>query len=201
MNFAEQKRWQIASHIVMAILSALALLPFILLIISSFTDDRVALLNGYSYWPEKFSLEAYQYIWENSNVFFRAYGVTVVVTFIGVIANVGLTSLTAYVLAKRDLPGVKILNFLVVFTMLFNGGLVATYVSYVTIFGIKNTIFALLVPNLLMNAFMIMLVRNYFEHSIPVEIYESARIDGANEFLIFFRLVLAVGHSDFVRLA
>jgi len=193
MNFAEQKRWQIASHIVMAILSALALLPFILLIISSFTDDRVALLNGYSYWPEKFSLEAYQYIWENSNVFFRAYGVTVVVTFIGVIANVGLTSLTAYVLAKRDLPGVKILNFLVVFTMLFNGGLVATYVSYVTIFGIKNTIFALLVPNLLMNAFMIMLVRNYFEHSIPVEIYESARIDGANEFLIFFRLVLPLG--------
>lgn len=193
MNFASQKRWQIASHIVMAILSALALLPFILLIISSFTDDRVALLNGYSYWPEKFSLEAYQYIWENSNVFFRAYGVTVVVTFIGVIANVGLTSLTAYVLAKRDLPGVKILNFLVVFTMLFNGGLVATYVSYVTIFGIKNTIFALLVPNLLMNAFMIMLVRNYFEHSIPVEIYESARIDGANEFLIFFRLVLPLG--------
>jgi putative aldouronate transport system permease protein len=193
MNFAEQKRWQIASHIAMAILSALALLPFILLIISSFTDDRVALLNGYSYWPEKFSLEAYQYIWENSNVFFRAYGVTVVVTFIGVIANVGLTSLTAYVLAKRDLPGVKILNFLVVFTMLFNGGLVATYVSYVTIFGIKNTIFALLVPNLLMNAFMIMLVRNYFEHSIPVEIYESARIDGANEFLIFFRLVLPLG--------
>ena len=77
--------------------------------------------------------------------------------------------------------------------MLFNGGLVATYVSYVTIFGIKNTIFALLVPNLLMNAFMIMLVRNYFEHSIPVEIYESARIDGANEFLIFFRLVLPLG--------
>ena len=74
--------------------------------------------------------------------------------------------------------------------MLFNGGLVATYISYVTIFNIKNTIFALLVPNLLMNAFMIMLARNYFENSIPEEIYESARIDGASEMCIFIKLVL-----------
>ncbi len=190
MNFSEQKRWQFASHVVMILLSALALLPFILLIISSFTDDRIALANGYTYWPEKFSLDAYQYILDNRNVFFRAYGITILVTSIGVTVNVALTSLTAYVLSKRNLPGVKVLNFMVIFTMLFNGGLVATYVSYVTIFGIKNTIFALLVPNLLMNAFMIMLVRNYFEHSIPGEIYESARMDGANEFLIFVRLVL-----------
>lgn len=190
MNFTEQRRWQAASHIIMALLSALALLPFILLVISSFTDDRVALLNGYTYWPEKFSLDAFKYILDNRNIFFRAYGVTVMVTAIGVVANVALTSLTAYVLSKRNLPGIKVMNFLVIFTMLFNGGLVATYVSYVTVFGIKNTIFALLVPNLLMNAFMIMLVRNYFEHSIPADIYESARIDGANEFLIFFRLVL-----------
>jgi len=96
----------------------------------------------------------------------------------------------AYMLSKRSLPGVKVLNFIVVFTMLFNGGLVPTYMIYTTVFHIKNTIWGLIVPNLMMSAFMIMLVRNYFEHSIPEELYESARIDGAGEFCIFFKIVI-----------
>lgn len=186
----DQKIWKAAAHIVMILLSAAALLPFILLVVASFTDESVALMNGYSFFPEKFSLEAYEYILKNKMTFFRAYGMTVIVTLIGTVATVVLTSLTAYVLSKRSLPGVKIMNLFVIFTMLFNGGLVATYISYVTIFNIKDTLLALLVPTLLMNAFMIMLVRNYFEHSIPEEIYESARIDGANEFYIFIKLVL-----------
>lgn len=186
----DQKRWRVAAHIAMILLSALALLPFVLLLIASFTDETVALLNGYSYFPEKLSLDAYRYILQNKATFFNAYGMTIIVTGIGTAVSVVLTALTAYVLSKRNLPGVKILNLFVIFTMLFNGGLVATYISYVTIFHIKNTIFALLVPNLLMNAFMIMLTRNYFEHSIPEEIYESARIDGASEITIFIKLVL-----------
>ena len=115
---------------------------------------------------------------------------TILVTAIGTASCIVLTALTAYVLSKSNLPGVKIMNLIIVITMLFNGGLVATYISYVTIFHVKNTIFGLIVPNLLMNAFNIMLVRNYFSHSIPEEIYESARIDGASEFVIFFKLVL-----------
>lgn len=186
----DQKRWRIAAHIVMILLSLLAIMPFILLIIASFTDETVALLNGYSYFPEKLSLDAYKYIAENAATFVRAYGITIFVTVVGTLVSVILTALTAYVLSKKNLPGVKVMNFMVVFTMLFNGGLVATYISYVTIFNIKNTVFALLVPNLLMNAFMIMLARNYFENSIPEEIYESARIDGASEMCIFIKLVL-----------
>ncbi len=186
----DQKRWRIAAHIVMILMSLLAIMPFVLLIIASFTDETVALLNGYSYFPEKLSLDAYRYIAQNASTFVRAYGITILVTVVGTLVSVVLTALTAYVLSKKNLPGVKVMNFMVVFTMLFNGGLVATYISYVTIFNIKNTIFALLVPNLLMNAFMIMLARNYFENSIPEEIYESARIDGASEMCIFIKLVL-----------
>ncbi len=186
----DQKRWRIVAHIVMILLSALALLPFLLLIIASFTDETAALLNGYSYFPEKWSVEAYGYILENSGTFFRAYGVTLIVTVVGTIVSVVLTALTGYVLSKRNLPGVKVMNFIVIFTMLFNGGLIPTYVSYTNTFHIKDTLFALIIPNLLMNAFMIVLVRNYFEHSIPKEIYESARIDGANELYIFIKLVL-----------
>lgn len=186
----DQKIWRIVAHIVMILLSALALLPFILLIIASFTDETIALLNGYSYFPEKWSLGAYKYIWQNKGTFVSAYGMTILVTFVGTVVSVVLTALTGYVLSKRNLPGVKLMNLFTIFTMLFNGGLVATYINYVTVFNIKDTIFALLVPNLLMNAFMIMLVKNYFANSIPEEIYESARIDGANEFVIFIKLVL-----------
>ena len=186
----DAKRWNIVANIVMILLSALAILPFLLLIIASFTDEDVALKYGYSFFPKKLALDAYQYILENSGVFFKAYGMTILVTFIGTVSCIVLTALTAYVLSKRNLPGVKIMNMIVVITMLFNGGLVATYISYVTIFHIKNTIFALIVPNLMMNAFNIMLARNYFEHNIPEEIYESARIDGASEFRIFCKIVL-----------
>ena len=101
-----------------------------------------------------------------------------------------LTALTAYVLSKKALPGVRIMNLIVIFTMLFNGGLVATYISYVTIFHIKNTVMALIVPSLLMNAFSVMLVRNYFSNSIPEEIYESARIDGASRAYVFRKIIM-----------
>lgn len=186
----DQKRWRIAAHIVMIVMSLLALLPFLLLLIASLTDDSAALLNGYSFFPEKWSLDAYNYILQNKMTFLRAYGITIVVTIIGTVVSVVLTALTGYVLSKRRLPGVKVMNFLVIFTMLFNGGLVATYINYTSIFHIKDTIFALLVPSLLMNGFMVTLVRNYFENSIPEDIYESARIDGAKEITIFIRLVL-----------
>ncbi|MCI9149416.1 MAG: carbohydrate ABC transporter permease [Lachnospiraceae bacterium] len=186
----DQKRWRAAAHIVMIFLSVMALMPFLLLVIASFTDDAVALMNGYTFLPEKLSLDAYAYIGKNAMTFVRAYGITIVVTILGTIISVILTSLTSYVLSKRKLPGVKIMNFLVIFTMLFNGGLVATYINYTSVFHIKDTLFALLVPSLLMNAFMITLMRNYFENSIPEDIYESARIDGAKEITIFIRLVL-----------
>ncbi|WP_099467210.1 carbohydrate ABC transporter permease [Konateibacter massiliensis] len=186
----DQKRWQLASHIILTICSLLALLPFVLLIIISFTDDKTAMANGYSYFPEKWSLGAYEYLLQDIGRYARAYGMTILVTVIGTSVCLIMTSMLAYMLSKKELPGVKVLNFLVVFTMLFNGGLVPTYMIYTQVFHIKNTIWALIVPNLLMSAFMIMLVRNYFQNSIPEELYESARIDGANEFYIFFKIVL-----------
>jgi len=179
-----------AAHVVLAVSSALALLPFILLVIISFTDDKTAIENGYSYLPAKWSTGAYEYLLQSADKFVRAYGMTILVTLIGTTVCVIITSMLAYMLSKRSLPGVKVLNFIVVFTMLFNGGLVPTYMIYTTVFHIKNTIWGLIVPNLMMSAFMIMLVRNYFEHSIPEELYESARIDGAGEFCIFFKIVI-----------
>jgi putative aldouronate transport system permease protein len=186
----DQKRWQIASHIILGICSLLALLPFILLIIISFTDDKTALANGYSYFPKKWSIGAYQYLFQDIGRYAKAYMMTIFVTVVGTSICLLITSLLAYMLSKKDLPGVRVLNFLVIFTMLFNGGLVPTFMIYTQVFHIKNTVWALIVPNLMLSAFMVMLVRNYFENSIPEELYESARIDGANEFYIFYKIVL-----------
>lgn len=186
----DEKRWELSANIILIICSLLALLPFVLLIIISFTDDKTAMMNGYSYFPEKWSLGAYQYLFQDVTKYLKAYGMTILVTAIGTTISIVITSMLGYMLSQRNLPGVKVLNFLVVFTMLFNGGLVPTYLIYTTVFHLKNTIFGLIVPNLLMSAFMVMLVRNYFENSIPGEIYESARIDGAGEFFIFFKIVL-----------
>ena len=98
----------------------------------------------------------------------------------------------AYTLSRENLPGRKILNFLVLFTMLFNGGLVATYLVYTEVFHIKNTYWALLIPGLLMNAFNVMLARNFFSNSIPKPLIEAALIDGATEFQVFRRIVIPI---------
>lgn len=188
MKSRDQKRWSISANIVMTLLSLLAILPILLLIIASFTDESTALQNGFSYLPEQFSLEAYKYIVSEAGTLVKAYMMTIIVSAIGTTFSVIITSLLAYMLSQKDLPGRKVLTFLVVFTMLFNGGLVPTYIMYVKYFHIKNTIFALLIPTLLMSAFIVLLVKNYFENSIPVELYEAARIDGASEIFIFAKI-------------
>lgn len=188
MKSKDQRRWSVSANVMMTVLSLLAILPILLLIIASFTDESAALQNGFSYLPEKFSLDAYKYIVNQAGTLAKAYMMTIIVTAIGTTASVIITSLLAYMLSQKELPGRKVLTFLVVFTMLFNGGLVPTYIMYVKYFHIKNTIFALLIPTLLMSAFIVLLVKNYFENSIPIELYEAARIDGASEIFIFAKI-------------
>ena len=186
----DQKRWEMTAHITMVILALMALLPFILLVIASFTDNTVAIKEGYSFFPSELSLEAYKYILDNTGMIFRAYGITVLVTVSGTALGVIITSLYAYMLSKKGLPGRNILTFLVLLTMLFNGGLVPTYLVYSNMLHIKDTVWALIVPNLLMSGFNIILVKNYFENSIPETLYESARIDGASEMFVFVKIAI-----------
>jgi ABC-type sugar transport system, permease component len=186
----ESSVYQIIAHIIMILLCITVVLPFIVLIMSSFTDETTAIMNGYSMFPAKFSLEAYKYIITRFDVIGRAYGITICVTLLGTAISLTITSLMAYGLSKKDLPYRNILMFIVIFTMLFNGGLIPTYYIYTQIFHIKNTYFAYIVPNLLMSAFNIILMRNYYLNSIPASLQEAARIDGCGEFRIFFTIVL-----------
>ena len=190
MYTRQEKRIQILAHIVLLFFTLAALLPFLLLLVASFTDNETAIVEGYRFFPSKYSLDAYLYVVKEWETIGRAYGVTIFVTVVGTIAGLLLASMLAYALAQRNLPGRNVLTFLVVFTMLFNGGIVSSYFIYSNVFHIKNTIFALLVPNLLMNAFNLILIRNYFMTNIPQALLEAARIDGAGEIAIFAKIVM-----------
>jgi putative aldouronate transport system permease protein len=190
MKNCEETVTQVLAHTIMVMMCLLALLPFALLIISSFTDNESAIIYGYSFTPKKWSLEAYWYILKEWQTLGRAYGVTVLVTALGTTLSLLFTSMLAYTLSKDDLPGKSVLMFLVVFTMLFNGGIVSTYFVYNNIFKIRNTIWALIVPGLLMNGFNIILVRNYYRSNIPHALFEVAKLDGIGEGTVFIRIVV-----------
>ena len=178
------------SHVVMVVLSLAAILPFVLLAIASFTDNAVAVSEGFSFWPSKWSTDAYEYIVNERATLLRAYGITILVTLIGTSVGLMISSMLAYTLSNDELPGRKVLTFFVVLTMLFNGGLVPTYLIYTNVFHIKDTLLALIVPSLLMNGFNVVLIRNYFATGVPKSLYEAARIDGAGEIYIFARIAL-----------
>ena len=186
----DEKKFQVFAHIVLIILSLLAVLPMILMLMSSFTDNDVLIAEGYKFIPSKFSTYAYEYIFNTGNSVIRAYGVSVVLTTVGTCMSLAITTMLAYAISIKDLPGRKWITFAIVFSMLFNGGLVPTYMVYTNIFNLKNTFFALLFPGLMMNAFNIMLMKSYFVSSIPSEILDAAYIDGASQTMTFFKIVV-----------
>lgn len=174
----------------MVILSLCCIFPFLLLIVSSITDEQELIRNGYTLFPKALSLNAYQYMFKSSNKIISAYGITILSTVVGTVCGLSMTILMAYPLSRRDLPGRNGLAFYVFFTMLFSGGLVPTYIMYTRYIKVSNTIWALIIPSLVVNAFYVIMMRTYFSTNIPEAVIEAARIDGAGEFRILLTIVL-----------
>ena len=186
----KNKSFQVGANIVMVILSLCCIFPFVLLIISSLTDETELIRNGYSLFPRKFSLDSYLYMFKSSNKIISAYGITILSTVVGTGCGLTMTILMAYPLSRRDLPGRNAMAFYVFFTMLFSGGLVPTYIMYTRYIKVSNTIWALIIPALMVNAFYVIMMRTYFTTNIPEAVIEAARIDGAGEFRILGTIVL-----------
>lgn len=182
--------YMIIKNVVLWCFSFCCLIPFLLLIISSFTEDSTITLYGYSFFPKAWSLDAYKYLLGQGGKILHAYGISVFTTLVGTGLGLAMTLMLAYPLSRPDLPGKNIFSFFVLFTLLFNGGLVPSYLIWTTTFHIKNTIGALIFPNLMVKAFFVIMARSYFKSSIPLEIIESARTDGASEIGIFLKIVL-----------
>ena len=177
----------------MTIVTVIMIAPLVLLFIASISSEQTLLVNGYSFCPKELSLDASRYILTNRQTVLRAYGMTILVTAIGTAVNLLLSATLGYVLSVRNLPFRNAISFYVFFTMLFNGGLVPSYLMWTNTFHIQNTIWALIVPNFLLSAMNVILIRTYYATSIPEAIYESAQIDGASYFKVFSSIVLPLG--------
>ncbi|WP_407270053.1 carbohydrate ABC transporter permease [Radiobacillus sp. PE A8.2] len=188
----EKKAYQVIVNIALLYVTLIMILPLVLLFINSITDENTLIANGYSFFPSKLSLDAYEYIATNFSTIGRAYGISIIATATGTFVGLLITSMMAFSLSIRKLPGTRIISFFVFFTMLFNGGLMPTYVVWTSL-GIVDTIWAYILPFWLSNAFNIILVRSYFATSIPEELYESAKMDGAGYFRIFFTMAIPLG--------
>lgn len=159
---------------------------------SSITDEQSLIQYGYSFFPRKVSFSAYRYLLGSSSSIAHGYLITILVTVVGTAINLTITTLLAYPLSRADLPGRNVIAFILFFSMLFSGGTVPSYIMWTQIFHIKNTIWALILPNLLMSAFYVIMMRTYFSTSVPDGIIEAARIDGAGEWRILVQIVLPV---------
>jgi len=195
------KVFSVFVNLLLAALIAACIIPFWLLFVSSVTSESYLIQNGYSLVPKEFSLDAYKYLWEAKDSIGRAYLMSVLIAGIGVIANIVLTVLFAYPLSHKDLPGRGVISFFLFFTMLFNGGLVPTYMVYTNLINVKDTLAGMIVPYLLMNAFFVIIMRTYFTSSIPGEVLEAARIDGANEVQTLLKIVLPMSKPIIATIA
>lgn len=186
----KSKTGQVVLNIVFIILAVWAVAPFLLLISSSLSSEAALAKYGYGFWPREFSLNAYTYLFKSSMKIAKGYGITLIVTLVGTTLSVLITTLFAYPLSRKEFPFRYGFSFFVFFTMLFNGGLVPSYMMWTQTFHIKNTIWALIMPNLLLNAFYVIMMRSFFTSSIPDALIEAARIDGAGEYKILARVVI-----------
>lgn len=175
--------------ILFVLLSVCILYPLLLVLGISLSSEESLVTEGYRMIPKSFSLAAYQYIWESKGTILRAYGITIFVTVFGAVCSVLTVAMYAYPLSRKDFKHRKKFAFLVLFTMLFHGGMVPWYMVCTQIFHIQNTIWALILPYMV-DAWNVLVMRTFFMTSIPVALIEAAKIEGAGEGKIFFKVVL-----------
>ncbi|MDR1418818.1 MAG: carbohydrate ABC transporter permease [Treponema sp.] len=188
--YKDERKNQVFLYIIFIIICIASLLPFFLLVITSFSDEETVIRQGYSFIPKKFSLRAYQYLYKELNRIIRSYCISIITTATGTSLGLFVLSLTAYPLSRTELPGRKYLSFYILFTLLFNSGLVPTYLIYTNIFHLKNTIWGLIIPWLFLNGFNVLIARTFFQSQIPSSLIEAAVIDGAGEFAIYLKIIL-----------
>lgn len=194
------KKSNLGMNIILVTLSILSILPFLFVAIISLSSEESLRANGYSLIPEEWSLYAYRYLFNSGNQMLKSYGVTIMVTVLGTIIGLLLISTYAYVLSRRSFAYKKFFTMVAFIPMLFSGGMVSSYLVMTKLLGLKNTIWALILP-LCMNTFYVIVLRTFFKNSVPEAVIESAKIDGASEFRVFFKIVVPMSLPGIATIA
>ena len=183
--------FDVIKYILLTITSLLCVLPFVLIVSGSITSNETILREGYSILPRDISFDAYSMIVKAPKDILQAYKITIYYTAVGTLTGLAVIVLTAYVISRKEFKYRNVVSFLIYFTSIFGGGLVAWYLMYTNILGLKGTTFAIWFPAI-MSPFLVILMRTFITGSVPDAIVESAKIDGAGHGTILTRIVLPV---------
>lgn len=179
---------QLLIHLLFLFMSALCIVPLVIILSISFTAEPVLLSEGYSLLPKQFTLDAYKYVLSGSSAVIRAYGVTILVTVVGTFIHVLTTAMLAYALSRKEVSARNKISLLVFFPVLFSGGLVPSYILMTKVLKLKNTIWVLIAA-CVVSPMNVIIMKNFFK-TIPESLIESARIDGSNEYRTLFQIVM-----------
>ena len=186
-------------HFLMLLLAFTCIAPFFMIISTSFLSEKSFSAAGYALFPREFCLDAYKFVFRNPKTILNSYALTAFTTFVGTAAGMFLMTSTAYPLSRPDYKFKGSLSFFVYFTMLFNGGMVANYIWITRYLHMYNSVWALILPGL-MSASNIIILRTFFK-TVPLSLIESAKIEGASEFRIYFTIVIPLAKAGIATIA
>lgn len=184
----EKKTSHVVIHIVFILISICCVVPFFYIVAASLSDETLLKQFGYGLIPRGFSLDAYKHIFEAPKAILNAYGVSIFITVIGTVISLLLTTMLAYVMTRKDFKASRIISFAVFFALMFNAGMVPTYIAVVRWYHLRDNIFALILPYLII-PWHVFLMKSFLA-DIPFTLIEAARIDGAGELRTFFQIVV-----------
>lgn len=188
---ASQKAFEVFGYLTITFFALFCLFPLILIVSGSFTENGVLMREGYKLWPKVFSTSAYAQLFEYPEGIIAAYSNTIVITILGTVLGLWMITMTGYVLQRRDFRYRSKVSFMIYFPTIFSGGMVPWYILLSKYLHFTNSWMARLFP-LLMTPFLIILMRTFISGAVPNEIIESAKIDGAGDFKIYYAIVLPV---------
>lgn len=191
---------EVIIHIIMILFSAICIIPFIFVIIISFTAEESIRQIGYSFVPLQWGIDAYKYVIDMGQGLWLSYFNSFYITVLGTILSVLICILYSYALFRRDFKYRNFFTFFSFFTMLFGGGLVPTYMVCKQMLGLSDNYAALIVP-LLVNPFNIIVMRTFFQSSVPEELIEAAAIDGSGEYNTLFKIIIPIAKPGIATIA
>ena len=186
-----KKSTNIVFNIVFLILGIMCVIPLLFVFSISITEEEALRTNGYQLIPSVFSGSAYKFLWNERGMILRAAFMSILVTVVGTIIAIALDTSMGYVVSRRNFRLKKLYTWLIFIPMVFNGGMLASYVVVNNILGLSNTIWALILP-LACSSFSVTICRTFFRTTVPDSIIESAKIDGAGQFRIWSQIVMPI---------
>ena len=178
----------IIAYLVVGLMAIVCLAPFVIMISGSFTSEQYIAFHGFNIIPKEFTIEAYKIVFKVPEMIARAYGVSILVTIVGTVAGLFLTSMTAFVLSRQDFKYRYFFSFFFYFTTLFSGGMVCTYIFFIRYLHLKNSLLSIIFPGMF-SVFNLLIMRSFIS-ALPSALVESAKIDGANDFTIYRKLII-----------